>query len=134
MSLMRCIQLGKNRGQGWIVIQLGGTQLSMEGLFLLMQGLPLIVGGAVTLALERLELCLEARLLRLESPIGGENRVVGLHQLGLLGCRQDGIMVMMPSSSRAGRGCGGRVRRLGETRRDTCGSQREGHEGHALDG
>jgi len=54
--LMRRIQLGKDRGQGRIDVQLGRAQL-------LMQGLPLIFGGAIfALALEGLELLLEARL------------------------------------------------------------------------
>ena len=122
--LMRRIELGKDRGQGRIDQQLGGSQLLMKVLLLLMQGLPLILGGAVALTLESLELLLQVVLRCFEAPIGGDDRVMSLFQLGHLVCGQDGTM-MMPSASRAG-GSGGRVGGLGKGRRDACGSQREG--------
>ena len=136
-TLVRSFQLVEDRLQGRIDQQLGGFQVLMKGLLLLMKSLPVGFGGAVAFALERFELLLQARLIRLQGSIGRECGFVGLFQLGFLGCRQDGIMMMMPSSSRAGRGrgsgCSG-VYRLSESRRDTCGSKRKGQEGDSWEG
>jgi len=140
-TLMGGFEFGEDRCQGRIDQQLGRFQVLMKGQRLLMQGLPLGRGRAsFTFAAQRLELLLEARLFGLKRTVGGEGCRARLVQLGSLGFGQDRIMVLPPASTPtlarargpAARRSGGRCR-IGESCRDACGGQREGHEGHSRD-
>src|ERR1700722_16570996 len=100
--LMRGFELGEDWRQGRMGGQLGGFDLLAESMLLLTQGLLLFDSGGSG-ALERLELLLQAFLLRLEGRIGRDGLFIGGLQLGFLSVGEDvAKAMMMVASGRAG--------------------------------
>ena len=87
MSVLCGIELGKDRREFRVNLQLGSAQLLVKRLSLLMQRLELVrrclVGN------ESLELLLQVMLLRFQAGIRRKNLLLGALQLGSLGIGQD---------------------------------------------
>lgn len=118
MTVLRGIDLGKDRREARVSLQLGGAQLLAKCLALLMQRLELVRCSLV--GNESLELFFKLVLLRFQAGIGGKHLLLCALQLGPFGIGQDGLLMLMAGCACFRIGISERCRGTGETKRECC--------------